>query len=289
MIIDMHAHTTNSQLWDLHTKTANIPKLERLARKYGIDLIVLMATYFPFKRGGLHNRQLLAMIEGKKRFRMFASLDAMNKLAEGITELREMVEHTQVVGIKLYPGYQNFRLSDAAMDPVYELAEEKNLSVAIHTGELHHCCPKDGQVKYSCQKPGRCQIDKLGHLAYPREVEPVAKRFPRVNFIMCHLGNPLFMDAVRVMKNCPNVHTDLSGQFITGVEGTESYRAEIWAALGHFLDLEHGVERLLFGSDFPIQSHADSIALVKSLHLSPEDEEKVFSGNAKRLLNLKEA
>lgn len=285
MIIDCHAHTTNSNLRDLHTQTATIADLERLAAEHGIDVIVLMATYFPFKKSGLKNRELLKRITGKPLFRAFISLDAMNKLAEGIQELQEMVDHPQVAGIKLYPGYQDFCLTDEKMAPVYRLAERYNLPVAIHAGALHHCCPEDalGTRKMKCR--GACRLDQLGHLAHPKMVGRVAKSFPRVKFIMSHLGNPYLEEAREVMRLCPNVFTDISGQFLSGEEDSD-YLMEVASEVRKFLELEKGVERIMFGSDFPIQSHSDSIALVKAVGLTPEDEEKIFSGNARRILRL---
>lgn len=109
-----------------------------------------MATYFPFKRGGPYNAELLRRIEGRPLFRMFLSLDAMNNLDHGASELVELVNHRQVAGIKLYPDYQDFRLSNPRVFPVYELAEKNNLPTAIHTGELHHYCPKSGEIRFWC-------------------------------------------------------------------------------------------------------------------------------------------
>jgi predicted TIM-barrel fold metal-dependent hydrolase len=42
----------------------------------------------------------------------------------------------------------------------------------------------------------------------------------------------------------------------------------------------------MFGTDFPIQSHKDSMEIVKSLRLPKREEERVFYGNAIELLGL---
>lgn len=284
-IIDIHAHTTNKELWNLHVKTASLSVLEELMEEHGIEKTVLMATYFPFKKSGIHNPYLFTRIKGNKKFLMFGSLDAMNDLEGGVRELESMAEEGVIVGIKLYPGYQDFRAEK--LFSVYELAEKYSLPVAFHSGELHGCCPKDdhGTREKRC---GRiCWIEKLGDLARPGELARAAKKFPRVNFIFAHLSNPFFDELREAMKECPNIYTDISGQYVTGSkEDTPEYKQEIIGEIKKFLALENGIDRLLFATDFPIQSHADSIALVKALGLTHDEEQKIFFENAKKLLKL---
>lgn len=288
-MIDFHAHTSDKEMWRLHTHSATLDDLERYADKYGIEKIVLMATYFPFKKGGLPNRELLRRIKGRERFLAFGSLDAMNNLYNGIQELRELASSGEIHGIKLYPGYQDFSLSNGSIFPVYEIAAEYGLPVAIHSGELHHCCPKDIATNMRVKCGGRCYIDELGNLARPREVIGAALEFPNVKFVMCHLGNPFFSELRDVMRQCPNVYTDISGQFTSGTtEDYPGYREVLADEMWEFLQLPCGSGRMIFGSDFPIQSYMDSIELVLELGLAKEVEDKIFHNNAAKILNLKE-
>jgi len=78
LIIDIHAHTSKHELFNLHTATASIAALEKEAQQSGVSTIVLMATYFPLKGTGVHNTDLLERIEGRPLFKMFGSLDVMN-------------------------------------------------------------------------------------------------------------------------------------------------------------------------------------------------------------------
>lgn len=285
-IIDFHAHTTNNKLWNMHVKTATIADLERLADEYGVEKIVLVATYFPFKRGGVYNKALLERTAGNDRFIVFGSLDAMNNLEEGLKELRELARTKMIRGIKLYPGYQDFDFGSELAWPIYEIAREFNLRVMIHAGELHHCCPKDGNDKrvYKCK--GKCRIDELGYLAMPKKLMPAIKKFDDVNFVMSHLANPYFAELREVMTECLNVSTDISGQFISsGNDDTPEYKVMLMNEVGKFLALKNGVDRMLFATDFPVQSYADSIALINNLNLSVETEEKIFYRNAEKLLN----
>ncbi|HPV70837.1 MAG TPA: amidohydrolase family protein [Candidatus Magasanikbacteria bacterium] len=288
-IIDIHAHTSEHAMRGLHVTSAGLEDLESFAEGYNVARIVLMATYFPFKGTGLTNEDLLGRLYGDRSlFLPFGSLDVMNNFTEGLSKLSKLAEEKKIAGVKIYPGYQNFCPSDPTFFSLYSLAEEFNLSVAIHTGELHHCCSREQreQGNRKCRR-NNCPIDQLGHLAEPCQMIGAIKAFPRVNFILAHLGNPYFSQVRDAISLFPNVYTDISGQFLSGTEeDTEEYRQFVVEQIRQILRVPRGIDRLMFGTDFPIQSYADSIALVKALHLSVEDEEKIFYGNAARLLGL---
>jgi uncharacterized protein len=287
MKIDIHAHTSNNQLWDFHVKTATIADLEALAQQYDINQTVLVATYFPFKKGGLRNRELLKRTADHPQFLVFGSLDAMDKLPEGLQELAELAEAGMIAGIKLYPGYQDFDFGSEAAYPIYKLAKKYGLPVMFHSGELHKCCPKDENQKKEYKCKGNCRIAELQHLARPRSVESAVNKFSSVRFIFSHLGNPYFDEMRSVMERCQNVFTDISGQFVSGsAEDTPEYKKEVVGEIRKFLELPGGIDRILFGTDFPVQSYADSIALVKALNLSKDEEDKIFFKNAARILRL---
>ena len=295
MIIDIHAHTSSKPLWGLHTPTADLATIEALMDKHDVSLVVLMATYFPFKTstrggGGTSNARLAELIKGNPRFKMFGSLDASQgaNLDEGLSDLRARAQTGSLAGIKLYPGYQDFHPAMPRMFPVYRLAEEYGLPVMFHTGELHHCCPwterQAGHLR--CGYP-TCQIDQLGHLARPRSLAIVTACFPEVKFVFSHLGNPHFEEMREVMRTCPNVYTDISGQFLSGTaEDTPEEHLLLKHEIEKFLALPNGADRLMFGTDFPIQSYEDTIALVDSLDCSIETETKILRKNAEKLLGI---
>jgi len=288
MRIDIHAHTSDHPLWGLHVQRAAIPDLHLLARRYGVEKIVLMATYFPFKGSGLHNRELLERMGKDPLFLMFASLDVMNDLDGGLKELEELAAGDLISGIKLYPGYQDFHPSDRRVYPVYTLAARYGLPVMFHTGELHHCCPKQERDAGRGRCGTVCWVDKLQHLARPRQMERPVKDFPHARFILSHLGNPYFEELRELMAESRNVYTDISGQFLSASEeDTPNYREELRVEMCRFLELDRGIDRMLFGTDFPIQSYGDSVELVKALGLSGAEEAKIFRENARDLLGLR--
>ncbi len=49
-----------------------------------------------------------------------------------------------------------------------------------------------------------------------------------------------------------------------------------------------GIDRVLFGSDYPLRTTSEAIADVERLGLTDEEMRQVFAGNAKKLLGLAE-
>ncbi|WP_343209809.1 amidohydrolase family protein [Anaerolentibacter hominis] len=190
----------------------------------------------------------------------------------GFDRVPELVEENlrrpDCVGIKLYPGYCHSYVSDPRYEPVYELAERYQKPVAIHTGLT---AGTTALIKYS----------------HPLTVDEVAVGHPRVQFVLCHIGNPWIPDAVAVMAKCPNVAADLSGllegkldmnRFFEEQSGYISY-------LKTWITYLSDYSRLLYGTDWPLANVGDYIKLVE--HIIPEKyQEQVFFENANRLYRL---
>ena len=172
------------------------------------------------------------------------------------------------VGIKLYPGYSRHYIFDPMFSPVYELAGHYDKPVAVHTGETAF---------------------PHAHLEYchPLTLDKAAASFPRVNFVMCHLGNPWIVDAAAVMSKNKNVAADLSG-ILEGISDMRVYFSEQEGYINHiktWLAYMNAYDRLMFGTDWPLANIENYINFVS--HIIPEKHhEKVFSANAMRIYGL---
>ncbi|MCX6714934.1 MAG: amidohydrolase family protein [Candidatus Uhrbacteria bacterium] len=288
MIVDVHVHTSNHPMVGLHTADASIEAIEREADRFGIAKALVIATYFPYKGSGVPNQEMLRRIEHRDRFAMIGSLDAMNQFGAGVAELEALAREGMLVGIKLFAGYQMFHVSHPTMFPLYELAERFQLPVTIHGGELHHCCSRERRNRRDLKCGNSfCWIDRSGALAEPAVFYHAIHSFPRVNFVIAHLANPFFDQLRHLMIDCPNVYTDTSGQFLSGTdEASSEYKQMIVEELHKFLAVPNGMDRMMFGSDFPIQSFADTIELVNMLGLSEDAKEKILWQNANRVYRL---
>ncbi|WZP00152.1 amidohydrolase family protein [Isosphaeraceae bacterium EP7] len=152
-------------------------------------------------------------------------------------EMREGRERFGFCGIKLMPMYAGFMPQDERLDPLWKYATDHSLPVLLHTG-----------TTFVSNAPIECTL--------PRHLDTVAIRFPHVKMILAHLGHPYEGETIAVIRKHANLYADVSALF---------YRP--WQ-LFHSLMLvqEYGVwGKILFGTDSPITTVAESLAGLRSL------------------------
>jgi hypothetical protein len=170
-----------------------------------------------------------------------------------------------MVGIKLYPGYEPFYPHDKRYRKVYDLCEQFDIPVMLHTGDVM----TSGVLEY----------------ATPLHVDRLASSRPELKIIMCHMGNPWQLDAAAVTFKNENVYADTAGLFYKKLG--EHAKLFLHRKIEEFVHWNEKAEKLVFGSDWPITSVKDTIALINSLHFSKKEKHKIFCGNAKKLFGLK--
>lgn len=199
------------------------------------------------------------------RLRVAGTIDPTLDRPSFARELESLRTWEGLAAIKLYPGYRPFYPHDRRLDAVYELARSRNLPVLFHQGDTLHA---NARLKF----------------ARPIEVDEVAVRFPGLSLVLCHFGNPWIDEAAEVVyKNCA-VYADTSGLL---APPSVPYFAEMRRlATRRLQDALWGIGsagRILFGSDWPLQSIAYSVALVRGLELRPHDRDAILGGNARLL------
>jgi predicted TIM-barrel fold metal-dependent hydrolase len=206
--------------------------------------------------------------ESRHRLHLVTTIDP----AAGEARVAEAVDRwgraPELTAIKLFPGYLPFYPHDRRLDPVYEFAERRHVPVMIHQGDT---LERDGLLKF----------------ARPIEVDEVAVRWPAVQFVLCHLGNPWIEETAELVYKNPNVWTDCSGLL---ARPTVPYFREMFRraqTLLHQLLVTVGdADRVLYGSDWPLESIATAVELVATLPIPEDDRERILGGNARRLFHL---
>ncbi|HMM23038.1 MAG TPA: amidohydrolase family protein [Selenomonadales bacterium] len=194
------------------------------------------------------------------------------KAGEAVQQACLVEKHLQrknCVGLKLYPGYNHFYIYDPAVDPFYQLAMQYKKPVAVHTGLT---ATSNALLKYS----------------HPMVLDEAAFRYPQVQFVMCHIGNPWLVDAIAVMEKNENVAADLSGILEGRIDNMADFlerKRGYVNFLKLWLEYLDNYDRLLYGTDWPLANIANYIEFVA--HLIPErHHDKVFFDNAKRIYGL---
>ncbi len=150
-------------------------------------------------------------------------------------------------GIKLHPDFQKFAIDDREAFPIYEAAEGR-LPVLFHTG------------------------DKRYGFSNPDKVLRVLRNFPRLKVICAHLGGYSEWDNVLSLKKYlgnPNIYIDTSSaiQFMEPAKAAEMIK-------------KHGVERVFWGTDYPMWEHKTELENFLRLPLTDDEKEKILGRNA---------
>lgn len=151
------------------------------------------------------------------------------------------------VGIKPYPPFYKFVLSDVRCKPWLEYANAHHLPALIHTG---------------------------GPEKMEEQVDAIAEDYPNVIFILAHSGQDFFMARknIDIAKRHKNVVLDITY--------TSTSRNMV-----EFLVEGVGADRVLFATDFPMRDPSPQLGWVCYAKLSVEDKKKILAGNMQRILD----
>jgi len=111
----------------------------------------------------------------------------------------------------------------------------------------------------------------------PEEEKPFERmlsRFPDTSFVIPHLwgGGDIVRDKVSMIRRHPNAYVDLSG---TGVD-----RLGLW----EYAIQTVGADRVLWGSDYPINDPAVYLARLASLRMPAGVKKRISGANIERLI-----
>lgn len=234
----------------------------------GIDFgLAIQIVETPDAKSGLtESRSILERSHG--RLRPVVTVDPTKGSATVAHALELWEKEDGIAGIKLFPGYRPFYPHDRRLAPVYEFARKRGLPVLVHQGDTLH---KDGLIKF----------------ARPIELDEVAVRYPDVRFVLCHFGNPWIAEAAELVYKNENVYADTSGLL---AHPSAPYFARMVPqcreTLLSAIVTVGACDRILYGSDWPLEELTAAIGLVDGLDLPLEDREKILGGNARRLFGV---
>lgn len=167
--------------------------------------------------------------------------------------------------MKVYLGYVPKFASDPFYAPFYRLAEKYDVPVVFHTGDTYD---KMAKVKY----------------ADPLTVDEIAVTYPKVRFVIAHMGNPWIQSAAEVTYKNDNVYVDTSALMLGDLTkaSEESVEELVVKPIHWFLLYVENPKKLLFGTDWPLLDVKSYIAAVKRA-IPKKDWDDVFYLNATRV------
>jgi uncharacterized protein len=264
MIIDCHTHLNNYHDETTESLSEDLGRLQGMMRRHRIDMALVLTSY-KVVPGRPSARAVVNATRHLPNIRVIAGISWATFGAEDVVELRSLLEAKAISGLKLYPGYEPFYPADPKLTPAYLLAEEFDVPVMIHTGDTY---APTGKVKF----------------AHPLHVDEVAVDFPRVKFLICHLGNPWFRDCMEVVYKNDNVYTDISG--LTLGHFTDRFEAYMRQQLKEMILWGVNPNKVLYGTDWPLASMESYLDFMEELKLPPRDKDLMLFQNAMSLFKL---
>ena len=158
-------------------------------------------------------------------------------------------------GIKLHPDYQDTNADSDEFIHLVKYATEKGMYVTIHSGH-----------DIGIVAPFKSDLSRIR-----RMLDKVDDSF----VILAHMGAFNQWDEVEKYIINSKAYFDLS--VISRFIDIDQYRRIIE---------NHGPDRILFGSDMPWESPADTLKFLKTSGISGEDFELITHKNAQRILGL---
>ncbi len=181
----------------------------------------------------------------------FVGFATLHPLMENLEEEIERVISLGLHGVKIHPDFQAFALDSEESIRMFKLLEGR-LPVLIHTGDC----------RYQYSNPVR--------------MARALDACPGLVAIGAHFGGYSEWDeAKKYLIGRENFYIDTSSAL---------FKLDPEEACS--LIREHGVDRTLFGTDYPMWTPEGELERFKKMPLSETEQKAVLFDNAKRLLNL---
>ncbi len=152
-------------------------------------------------------------------------------------------------GIKLHPDFQDFDIDSPRMMEIYSQVE---LPILMHLG------------------------DEKRDSSSPWRMAKVLDKFPNLTVVGAHLGGYSRWDEAEKFLYGRNIYLDTS----SAVRCMDSAYAE------HIIR-SHGIEKIVFGTDYPIATHKDELNRFLALNFSKDEQEMILWKNAYKILGLR--
>ncbi|MDE6949374.1 MAG: amidohydrolase family protein [Lachnospiraceae bacterium] len=262
MIIDFHTHTfpdriAKASIESLSKCSGITPHtdgtgegLRRSMEEGGVDLSVVLPVVTKPSQFETVNKVAAKICEAGEGLLSFGGIHPeCSDIRQKVREIKNL----GLKGIKIHPAYQEVCADDIRYLRILDAATEQGLIITMHAG-----------VDIGLPNPVYASVDRILHAV--RETKPE-------KLVLAHLGGWKEWDAVEELIAGENVWMDTA--FL------EDYIDD-----GQFLRIirKHGVEKILFGTDCPWSGQKESAERLRGLPLTEEEKERIFSGNAAKLL-----
>ena len=238
MIIDVHCHIGSGGGYELAPQD-----LLKQMDENSVDKAIVVPTK---KYIAVYNREGNDYcLEQAKKYpgRLYAMATANPWFGERAVDEVKRAFDAGAVGLKLHPFLQGFRITDAVVDPLMEVAAEFDRPVYFHTGT---------------------PVSSM-----PFQLTELAMRFPKANLIMGHMAfSDFWYDVTKATKAVDNIYLDTSMQWPAFI--TNQIKAV-------------GAEKIMFGSDLPNNELSLEIEKITRYVTDEQPSDSIFFKTAQKI------
>jgi predicted TIM-barrel fold metal-dependent hydrolase len=222
-------------------------ELAQIGKEYNIEKMLVHSTATKAEQVESVNNFLISQINENPEFVGFGTLHPEYGFNERETE---RLMKNNVKGIKFHPDFCRIDILSKGMYDIFALISGK-MHIMFHVG--------DNRYTYS----------------HPSRIKKVMEDFPNLSVIGAHMGGYTAWEESLDILCGGNLYFD-----------TSSSLSFITPQLAQKIIYKHGVEKILFATDYPMWHIKDEIEKFMKIPLSDSEREKIFYGNAKELLNV---
>jgi len=248
------------------------------------------ATAVPLARRA--NDNLYESISARpERFRAFATIPTPEPEAAA-DELERTVKELKFVGALVNGPTNGVFFDDKRFWPICARAEALDVPIYLHPATPHKAVVDAYFRDYLTDFPGLSQaawgftIDTATQ-AIRMILSGVFEAYPNLKIILGHMGETLPFALWRINHGITRPGNK-------PIAFRETFCRNFWITTsGHFSTpallcsmMELGSDRILYSVDYPFVDNLPGTKWLETLQISPDDREKLFSGNATRLLKL---
>lgn len=173
----------------------------------------------------------------------------------GVRELQRAVEGYGFRGAHIHSYGFGVAINDRLFYPFYAKCVELDVPVVMQVGHSAEFMPSA--------------------MGRPLLVDDLALDFPELKIVACHTGWPWVEELIALAWKHHNVYL-----------ATTAHLPRYWSPpLVQFINA-HGQDKVMWGTDYPLILHAESLAQVDELNLRPASKAKFLSLNAQRVFQL---
>lgn len=192
------------------------------------------------------------IIEESKAHDEYITFGSFHPDVENLCGELEYAADNGLKGFKLHPDQQKFSIDDRRLYDAYDFLSSKNLPVLFHVG------------------------DPRSDLSHPQRLIKIMKEFPQLRVVAAHFGGwCIFDEAYDLIRNERCFFDMSSSMYFLGKEKITKFIRD------------YGVEKVFFGTDFPLWDPDVEVKSFMSLDLTEREKDLVGYKNAEEFLGIK--